>query len=313
MKPMFIAEAIGRKPESSEFRILLSSSYRYGLTKGSYASEFIELTPLGTSIVKPVSPEKKVRDLQDSAQKPDIFRDVYEYYQDGKFPIADEFFKNKLEMEFGIPKEFVDECIQLLNDNGRFVGIIRDVAGAPRVVFESAPEPAISAETPTDSKPTEFPSSSTPSKQPEIAARPIFIAHGKDKTPVEQLKNILSRFNIPSLVAEEEASEDRSANQQVDWCLENADCAIILGTADDKDLKDGKLYPRRNVHIEIGRVQERLPGKVIYLLEEGASFPSDITEKIHERFTEENMEEAFLKVAKELKAFGIIRAVSIRS
>ena len=49
------------------------------------------------------------------------------------------FSRIKLELEFGVPKEFTTECAQLLNDNGKFVGIIRDVAGAPRVVFDELP------------------------------------------------------------------------------------------------------------------------------------------------------------------------------
>lgn len=126
------------------------------------------------------------------------------------------------------------------------------------------------------------------------------------------MESFLKILGINPLIAEEEPSIDRSPNQQVEWCLDNADCVIILGTADDKDLKDGKLYPRRNVHIEIGRVQERFPGKIIYLLEEGASFPTNITEKLYERFTQENMEKAFLKIARELTAFGIIVAKTIR-
>ena len=138
-----------------------------------------------------------------------------------------------------------------------------------------------------------------------------FIAHGNETIALDKLRSFLDVLGIYPVIAEDEPSKDRSINEQVEWCLDNADCAIILGTADDKELEDGKLYPRRNVHIEIGRVQERFPGRVIYLLEEGASFPSNISEKVYERFTQENMEKAFLKTAKELKAFGIIRATCI--
>ena len=146
------------------------------------------------------------------------------------------------------------------------------------------------------------------------SSRPkAFIAHGGKTEALSKLQTFVAALGIVPLIAEEEASEDRSVDDQVEWCLDNADCAIILGTADDKELKDGKLYPRRNVHIEIGRVQERFPSRVIYLLEEGASFPSNITEKVREPFTQKNMENAFSKVAKELKAFGIITAISIRN
>lgn len=151
-----------------------------------------------------------------------------------------------------------------------------------------------------------------PKKLETVLPPKIFIAHGGETNALNKMESFLKILGINPLIAEEEPSIDRSPNQQVEWCLDNADCVIILGTADDKDLKDGKLYPRRNVHIEIGRVQERFPGKIIYLLEEGASFPTNITEKLYERFTQENMEKAFLKIARELTAFGIIVAKTIR-
>jgi len=145
------------------------------------------------------------------------------------------------------------------------------------------------------------------------SSRPkAFIAHGGETKALEKLKSFLDALGIEPSIAEEQASEDRSVDEQVEWCLANADCVIILGTADDQNLKDGKLYPRPNVCIEIGRVQERFPGRVIYLLEQGASFPSNITEKVYERFTQENMENAFSKVARELRAFEIIRATAIK-
>ena len=151
-----------------------------------------------------------------------------------------------------------------------------------------------------------------PEMQEALVLPKVFIAHGGKTEVLDKVQSFLHVLGIDPSIAEEEPSEDRSVNEQVEWCLNNSDCGIILGTADDKNLKDGKLYPRPNVCIEIGRFQERLSNKVIYLLEEGASFPSNITEKVCERFTQENMEKAFLKIAKELRAFGIIRAETIR-
>jgi len=133
-----------------------------------------------------------------------------------------------------------------------------------------------------------------------------FIAHGPKSSSLEKLCRFLTTLGVKPIIIEEEPSEGRSIDQQVEMYLEQADCAIVCGTADDKELKDGKLYPRRNVCIEIGRFQERFSGKIIYLLEEGASLPSNVSEKIHERFTQVCMEEAFVKVIRELTAFGLI-------
>ena len=136
-----------------------------------------------------------------------------------------------------------------------------------------------------------------------------FIAHGGETEARSKLQKYLIALGVQPLIIEEESFEDRSVNQQVEHYLNQADCSIILGTADDKELEDGKLYPRRNVYIEIGRFQEKFPNRIIYLLEEGASFPSDISEKLYTRFTQDNMEKAFLRIVIELKAFGILKAV----
>ncbi len=136
-----------------------------------------------------------------------------------------------------------------------------------------------------------------------------FIAHGGRSEARDKLCRFLTALDVTPFIIEEEPKEGRSVNQQVEYYSEQADCAIILGTADDKELKDGKLYPRRNIHIEIGRFQEKFPNRIIYLLEEGASFPSNISEKLYTPFTQESMDDAFITVARELKAFGILKAV----
>lgn len=84
---------------------------------------------------------------------------------------------------------------------------------------------------------------------------------------------------------------------------------IILATKDDKVKTEKEEYyqPRPNVIHEIGLAQEKVKDKIIYLKQEGCIFPSNILPKVWENFTQDNMENAFLKVAKELRAFRIIQ------
>jgi len=136
-----------------------------------------------------------------------------------------------------------------------------------------------------------------------------FIVHGGETHARNRLQKFLIALGVQPLIIEEEPKEGRSVNQQVEYYSKMADCAILLGTADDKELKDGRLYPRRNDFIEIGRFLEKFPRRIIYLQEEGASFPSIIAEKLRTPFTQDNMDEAFIAIARELRAFGIIKTV----
>jgi hypothetical protein len=135
-----------------------------------------------------------------------------------------------------------------------------------------------------------------------------FIAHGGQMPALDKLKQFLSALGVTPIIAEEQPSENRSIDEQVSWCLGKCDCAVILATKGDIDGHTGEFLPKGNTLNEIGRCQERFPDRTIYLLEEGTRFPSNISEKIWEHFTQDNMGKAFIKIARELKAFGLIKA-----
>jgi predicted nucleotide-binding protein len=136
-----------------------------------------------------------------------------------------------------------------------------------------------------------------------------FIAHGGESEARDKLCQFLTALGVIPIIVEEQPSEGRSVGENVDHYARQADCAIILATKGDIDGKTGKFIPRGNVLIEIGKAQELFKDRIIYLLQAGAKFPTDISEKVRERFTSENMDKAFIKIAKELKKFGILRAV----
>ncbi len=84
---------------------------------------------------------------------------------------------------------------------------------------------------------------------------------------------------------------------------------VILATGDDRI--DGKLHPRQNVIHEIGLARKTHPGKIIYLLEKDAEFPSNISPKVWESLDQQNLENVFLRIITELKAFGILKALAL--
>jgi predicted nucleotide-binding protein len=148
-----------------------------------------------------------------------------------------------------------------------------------------------------------------PEKQERAVPPKAFIAHGGKTAARGKLEDFLTALGVTPIIVEEQPSQGRSKDKNVEHYLKQCDCAIILATKGDVDGRTGEFIPRGNILIEIGRCQEILPDRMIYLLEEGAKFPTDIDEKVWERFTKESIDKAFVKIAKELRAFGLLKAM----
>ena len=133
-----------------------------------------------------------------------------------------------------------------------------------------------------------------------------FISHGKESVALSKLESFLRELGIEPFIVKDKASLDKDVSDKVNSYLSQAEFVVILATGDDE--VEGKLQPRQNVIHEIGLAQKTHSGKIIYFLEETAEFPSNIRPKVYERFTQECMENVFLRVVIELKALGVLRA-----
>lgn len=138
-----------------------------------------------------------------------------------------------------------------------------------------------------------------------------FIAHGGKAAARDKLESFLAALGVTPIIVEEQPSQGRSKDKNVEYYLKECDCAIILATKGDIDGQTGEFIPRGNILNEIGRCQEIFPDRMIYLLEKETKFPTNIDEKVWGRFAEESMDGAFIKIAKELRAFGLMKAMKL--
>lgn len=307
-KPIFIADALEIRPTSSNFREITSSAYKYGLIDGTWNVEQIGLTPLGRSLTKPMSPEQELRAKQQAVLNVDTFQRIFSYYKDAKFPSADAYFKNMLEQEFGVPKELVDECIQLLLDNGRFAGIIRDVQGSPYVVFETTPE----MEAPPVHEPpeAEFEEPITQPTPQIPTANQIFVVHGKSTIPLEQLRKILTEFRIPFIVAQDEPHVGRPISQKVADLMKTCTSAIVIFSADEEfvDAEGKKICrPSDNVVYELGAASILYGNKIVIMKEEGVSLASDFSDLGYIKYEKDKLDAKSLDLMKEFIGIGILK------
>jgi len=147
-----------------------------------------------------------------------------------------------------------------------------------------------------------------PATVAEPAAGKTLIAHGGKSAALSKLHSFLEALGVEPLVVEIGPSEGRLTEEQVDEYMKQADCAIILATYGHiEDVKTSKKHPRLNVVDELGRCRNVFRDRTILLLEKGVDLPSNVSGIVYEHFTKQNMENAFIKVAKELRAFGLIK------
>lgn len=316
MNRLLLAGAVGLKPTSSEYRDLLSSSYKYGLTFGTEKAENIILTDLGKNITRPISDEQKTDAIKQAILIPELFKKIYNHYNSGKFP-SGQFFENALETNFKIPREYAKEASLLLEKNGRFAGVIKDISGSAYVMLASTtivPENVSAVKSAEAGAP--IPPTADVASLPDLRGeqyeklKPIFIAHGKNKKSLDQLKNILEQFKIPHKIAIDEAHSGRPISQKVRTLMQECGSAIFIFSKEGelKDEQQGSV-PNSNVVFELGAASVLYGDKVIIFKEEGLKLPSDFSDLGYIEFNDSGISAKAFELMKELVVLGFVKFV----
>lgn len=138
----------------------------------------------------------------------------------------------------------------------------------------------------------------------QVEGKKIFISHGRNTKPLSVVLEFVQALGLQPIVAEREASEGRSVHETVRELVHACDCAIVIATAEHQVGQTWRTS--ENVVNEVGLAQEALQDRVIYLKEDKVQLPSNFREKVYETFTQQSMDKALIKIAKELRAFGFI-------
>jgi hypothetical protein len=319
-KPILLAEALGIKAGSTNFRDITSSSNKYGITAGTWNSDYVSLTQLGITLTRPTDKTKEMKAKQQAVLNIELFSKIYDHYRDNKFPLpSDTYFKNMLETEFGVPRQLIDECIRLLTENGKYSGILRDSQGSLYVLFSETPpeieeQPKPEGETEGEPAPSATPPAPVvPPPCPPVTNQ-IFVIHGKNKVPLEQLKKILDDpFKIPYKVAEDEPNVGRPISQKVAETMKNCNSAIVIFTADEEfmDSKGNKIYrPSDNAVYELGAASILYGKKIVILKEQGVSLETDFSDIGHITFDKDRLDSKTSDLMRELLGFGLLKVVT---
>lgn len=127
-------EHLKKSPDSGPSRAMITLSSAYGLTTGGYQAEHIELTETGAVASDPEasSGDKFKARFRLAIEGVAPFKELYDKYAGGKLPAAvvmRDFLK-----EHNVADEWVEECVSLFIVNAKFLGLLREIAGAERLL-----------------------------------------------------------------------------------------------------------------------------------------------------------------------------------
>jgi predicted nucleotide-binding protein len=322
MPPTDVAIAIGKSPGSSDFRMLLSSSIKYGLTTGSYNQSKVSLTGLARDILEPTSDESKNKALAQAAFTPQVLGRIFDSYKNKKVPDP-QFFQNALGRDFGVPRDQAARCAAIFQDNVEFLGLLRQASTGKWLAAE--PSGAISAQTSesteSDEAEVDVPTAAahgpsvapvaraTGSQSESPAKNAIFLGHGKNKVPLEQLEKFLSEYKIPHKVAIDEPNKGRPISQKVAELMHECGAAIVIFTADEefKDPVGQTIFrPSENAVFELGAASALYGSRVVIFKEAGVNFPSNFRDIGYIEFEKDRLDAKVNELFRELIGFKLI-------
>lgn len=146
VRRLTLFESLNKNPDSLEARKLITASGQYGLTKGSYRAEHLELAPEGNKATSDeIDPVEKLQTQFDLAIKNHSpFDLLYARLKGNKMP-AKEVMADYLS-EANVEDDEKAECIDTFILNAKFLGMLRTIGGSERIIsIEQALEEAPTA------------------------------------------------------------------------------------------------------------------------------------------------------------------------
>lgn len=319
-----MATALGRSPGSSGFRQVTAAANQYGFVSGNFRTQFA-LTDLGESLTQPKTPQESTQALVTAALTPKTFRSIYDYYKGKKFP-EQQFFANTVVREFNVVQTQADACCAIFEANMRYVGLIRETPGgdwlstealppAARLTADQVEEAEEAAEELDEQVEPEEEYADAAEVEPRTRPRTrrpnqIFIGHGRNHTPRDQLTKTLSTMGIPYAVAEDEATVGRPISQKVRETMEACGAAILIFSADIEyfDSKGNSVWrPSENVSHELGAASIMYDDRIILFKEDSVELASNFSGIGYITFERDALDAKVNDLLRELVAFKILK------
>ena len=296
--PPDVALALGISPTSSAWPALTGAAIAYGLVDGGINAHTMKLTSLGKRLVAPEAEGEDLAARREAILRPKVLRDFFEKYRRAKFP--NDVIAGNVLKSMSLPADRVESGLEIIKENGRYAGIIRETPTGPFINLDSpgVPAPTATPEFPEQSTLDEAEAASEENAAPAAAtaaippatsntvaaaltakANRVFISHGKQKAIVVQIKELLAFGSFDPVVSVEREATAIPVPEKVFEDMRSCSAGVIHVGAEGKYLdKDGTELTKLNdnVLIEIGAAMALYGKKVILLVERGVTLPSNL-------------------------------------
>lgn len=325
-----LAELLNVSPASSNFRELVASSRFYGLTNGGINADVFSLTPLGDEATGG-DEVAQVAAYKQAVMNVSPYKTFFATFSNKKIPSATAF-KEFLTRSASVAAGRADECMQFILADAQTAGLARSMKGGAQYVDLSGTPPTnveddeeaedgldLDAADAIDVEPKDE-GDATPGAEPTTPmprnGRPkkVFIAHGKNRTPLDQLKNALDTFKVRYAVAIDEPNAGRPISRKV-AALMRDECSsgIFIFTADERfarEIAGGETEevwrPSENVVFELGAASILYENRIVIFKEKGVTFPSDFSDLGYIEFEKDQLVAELGSLFSELVSLDIL-------
>lgn len=326
-RPIDVAAGLSMQPSSGGFRGFLGAAIGYGLTDGGPNASEVSLTQLGARVVTPTEVDDDRVALREAALKPSVASQFYTRY-DGS-PLPPKNIAQNVLATFGVPTDRTSDVYDLLIENARYVGFLKNIKDKEYVDLGSllygSSSPAIGSAGGTaaltepnhpdaDDEQQLIDDSSGTLNEPDPThadknKNAIFVGHGGNRKPMEQLVQILNEYGIPHKEAVDEANRARPIPQKVAETMRECGAAILVFTADIEYFdKDGNSIwrPSENVSHELGAASVLYGERIVVFKEKGIELPSNFSSVGYIEFEKDKLSDKGIELFRELVSMKIL-------
>ena len=310
VRKLTLAQLLDTTPGSGKFKEIVIASNAYGLTEGGVNGDQFGLSPLGRSAVGASADRRSA--LRAAIMNIPPFGLFLRNYATKKMPNAS-VAKDFLVENAKVPEEWANDCLSSLIENARFVRLLTDYKGGSYI---SSEDDMISGESNDEDEGNQSPqhvdegvvenkryvdeqdinmnadplkdssaSTGVADQLGKIGSK-VFVAHGKNRGPLSELKAILDRFGVQYAIAVDEPNAGRPISAKVASLMrDECSSAIFIFTADELFLKkdekgeDQEVWrPSENVIYELGAASVLYDRRIVIFKERTVSFPSDFSD-----------------------------------